>query len=64
MRATSRWFIFGGTGIGKTLFAMEMAAAIADAAAFLMAEATARARDVSRWRVADGDVQRAHAIDR
>lgn len=35
MCTTSRWFIFGETGIGKTLIAMEMAAAIAIAAAFL-----------------------------
>ncbi len=35
MCTTSRWFIFGETGIGKTLIAMEMAAAIAPAAAFI-----------------------------
>jgi hypothetical protein len=35
MCTTSRWFIFGETGIGKTLVAMELAAAIAGAAAFL-----------------------------
>ena len=36
MCTTSRWFIFGETGIGKTLIAMEMAAAIAVAAEFLI----------------------------
>jgi RecA-family ATPase len=30
-----KWFVFGETGIGKSLIAMEMAAAIAVAAAFL-----------------------------
>jgi hypothetical protein len=32
---TSRWFIFGETGIGKTLVAMQMAGAIAAGASFL-----------------------------
>jgi hypothetical protein len=44
MCTTSRWFIFGETGIGKTLIAMEMAAAIAVAAAFLKWPGQRRAR--------------------
>jgi hypothetical protein len=35
MCTTSRWFIYGETGIGKTLFSMEFTAAIAAAAKFL-----------------------------
>jgi hypothetical protein len=44
MCTTSRWLIFGETGIGKTLIAMEMAAAIAVAAAFLKWPGQRRAR--------------------
>jgi hypothetical protein len=44
MCTTSRWLIFGETGIGKTLIAMEMAAAIAVAAAFLKWAGQRRAR--------------------
>jgi hypothetical protein len=44
MCTTSRWFIFGETGIGKTLVAMEMAAAVAGAAAFLKWPGQRRAR--------------------
>jgi hypothetical protein len=35
MCTTSRWFIYGETGIGKTLFSMEFTAAISAAAKFL-----------------------------
>jgi hypothetical protein len=44
MCTTSRWFIFGETGIGKTLIAMEIAAAVAVAAAFLKWPGQRRAR--------------------
>ena len=35
MCTTSRWFIFGETGIGKTLLAMDIGAAVASAISFL-----------------------------
>jgi hypothetical protein len=41
---TSRWEIYGDTGIGKTLFALEMAGAIASGNNFLGWEARRRAR--------------------
>ncbi len=41
---TSRWLIFGDTGVGKTLFAVSMAGAIAAAASFLGWEGKRRAR--------------------
>jgi RecA-family ATPase len=44
MCTTSRWFIYGETGIGKTLFSMEFTAAMAAAAKFLRWPAQRRAR--------------------
>jgi hypothetical protein len=44
MCTTSRWFIYGETGIGKTLFGMEFTAAIAAAAKFLRWPGQRRAR--------------------
>jgi hypothetical protein len=41
---TSRWLIFGNTGVGKTLFGMSFAGAIAAGAAFLNWEGRRRAR--------------------
>jgi hypothetical protein len=44
MCTTSRWFIYGETGIGKTLFSMEFTAAMAAAARFLKWPGQRRAR--------------------
>jgi hypothetical protein len=41
---TSRWLIFGDTGIGKTLFAMSMAGAMASSNPFLRWEGRRKAR--------------------
>ena len=41
---TSRWLIFGDTGVGKTLFAGDMAGAMASSSAFLNWEGCRRAR--------------------
>ena len=42
--STSRWLIFGDTGIGKTLFALSMAGAMASGGSFLGWEGKRRAR--------------------
>ena len=44
MCSTSRWLIIGETGIGKTLFSMDMGAAIAAGMAFLKWEGKRKAR--------------------
>jgi hypothetical protein len=44
LSSTSRWLIFGNTGVGKTLLAMSMAGAIASAGSFLGWEGKRRAR--------------------
>ena len=41
---TSRWLIFGDTGVGKTLFAMSMAGAMASGNAFLVWDRQRQAR--------------------
>jgi RecA-family ATPase len=41
---TSRWLIYGETGVGKTLFALELAGAVASGKPFLAWEGIRRAR--------------------
>jgi RecA-family ATPase len=53
MCTTSRWLIWGETGVGKTLFALDLAAAVASGKSFLGWEARGRPARVSYF---DGEL--------